>query len=114
MTPTSTEASATPVVVVATITPLPEHRDAVFAALAEAVPAVHQEPGCTLYSLHEAADRFVMIEQWDSAEQLAAHGAAPALRTLGPAIDGKLSAPLDVVVLSALPLGDTDKGALRG
>ena len=113
MTPTSTDHAAAPVVVVATITPLPEHRDAVHAALAEAVPAVHQEPGCTLYSLHEAADRFVMIEQWDSADHLRTHNSAAALRALGPELDGKLAGPLDVVVLSAIPLGDNVKGSLR-
>jgi len=37
------------VVVVATIRPLPEHRDEVLAAFRDTIPAVHREPGCILY-----------------------------------------------------------------
>ena len=40
------------VVVVATVTPLPEHVDAVRQALLAAVPQVHAEPGCELYAMH--------------------------------------------------------------
>ena len=41
-----------PVVVVATITPKPEYRDEVIAAMKKAVPLVHAEDGCELYALH--------------------------------------------------------------
>ena len=43
-----------PVVVVATMTAKPEAVDTVRDACKQAIEAVHQEPGCELYSLHEA------------------------------------------------------------
>lgn len=101
------------VVVVATLTPLPEHHDAVVAALLEAIPAVHREPGCELYALHEGKDRLVMIEQWQSREALAVHSKAEALAELGKALDGKLRAPLDVQVLRPHPAGDERLGEVR-
>ena len=52
------------VVVVATIMPLPEHRDEVIATLKETVDQVHAEEGCELYTLNEAPDRLIMIEKW--------------------------------------------------
>ena len=42
------------IVVVATISPKPEHTDAVAAAFAGIIPQVHAEDGCELYALHRA------------------------------------------------------------
>ena len=42
-----------PVVVVATMTAKPESVDTVRDACAKAIEAVHDEPGCQLYALHE-------------------------------------------------------------
>lgn len=103
-----------PVVVVATITPRPGEHEAVKAALLEAVPAVHDEDGCELYALHEKDDRLVMIEQWTSAEALAAHSRGAALAVLGPKLAGLTAGPADVIVLSAVPAGDAAKGRLLG
>lgn len=50
-----------PVVVVATMTAKPESVDAVRDACKAAIDAVHQEPGCELYSLHEANGTFVFV-----------------------------------------------------
>jgi quinol monooxygenase YgiN len=111
---TESDTGPAPVIVVATIRPLPEHRDAVLAALRESVPVVHGEPGCSLYALHEAPDRLVMIEQWDSPAAFEVHGKGDALRALGAKLKGRLSEPFDVVLLGAIPLGDADRGALRG
>ena len=58
------------VTVVATVRPVPEHRDEVIAAFTEVIPAVHAEEGCELYALHEGDDRLVMIEKWTSADAL--------------------------------------------
>ena len=58
------------IVVVATITPKPEHTDAVAAAFAGIIPQVHAEDGCELYALHRAGDQLIMIERWASAEAL--------------------------------------------
>ena len=57
-----------PVVIVASFTAKPESVDAVRSACIKAIEAVHDEPGCQLYSLHQAGDTFVFIEQWADAE----------------------------------------------
>jgi quinol monooxygenase YgiN len=101
------------VAVVATIYPLPEHRDEVIAIFEETIPRVHAEDeGCELYALHEGRDRLVMIEKWTSAEALKAHGRAAALAASGPKLEGKLAAPTDVQVLQPHPAGTPALGTL--
>jgi quinol monooxygenase YgiN len=100
------------VVVVATITPLPGEENAVRAAILESIPKVHAEPGCELYALHEGTGRFVMVERWESADALAVHGKAQALRSLGAALAGKVAGPPEVRRLTAVPAGDPGKGTL--
>nr|MDT0526021.1 putative quinol monooxygenase [Streptomyces sp. DSM 41633] len=68
-----------PVVVVATMKAKPESVDAVREACTNAIAAVHDEPGCQLYSLHEADGTFVFVEQWADADALKAHSTAPAI-----------------------------------
>ena len=101
-----------PVVAVATITPAPEHREAVLAALEESIPVVHEEPGCELYALHQSQDAFVMIEQWADGDALKAHGSGDAFRALSAALEDKLAAPLDLTLLEPLPLGTPERGRL--
>jgi quinol monooxygenase YgiN len=100
------------VVVVATITPLPGQVDAVREAILAAVPAVHAEPGCELYALHEADGEFVMVERWADADALRVHGKAQALTTLGGQLAGKVAGPPEVKRLAAVPAGDSAKGAV--
>jgi quinol monooxygenase YgiN len=100
------------VVVIATIWPLPEHRDEVLEAFSKVVGQVHAEDGCEFYALHQAADRLVMVERWASAEALAVHGRGAALAALHPALEGRLAGPTEVVVLDAVPAGDPVKGQL--
>jgi quinol monooxygenase YgiN len=88
---------------VATITAQPGHRDAVIAALQQAVASVQGEDGCEHYALHQDIDhpdRLVMLERWRDEDAIAAHGKAPALQALLQALDGKAS--LDIVKLRAL------------
>ncbi|GAB2802954.1 putative quinol monooxygenase [Streptomyces daliensis] len=101
-----------PVIVVATFRPRPEAREQVRGALRDAAGRVHEEPGCELYALHEAEDRFVLVEKWTTEGQLADHGSAPAIKELHAALDGKLLEPADVVRLAPLPAGSPDAGAL--
>lgn len=54
------------VVVIVTAFPAPEHRDTVIAAFETAITQVHHEPGVQRYALHEAPDRLVMIEKYES------------------------------------------------
>jgi len=100
------------VVVVATIRPLPEHRDEVIAAFTETIAKVHDEDGCELYSLNEAPDRLIMIEKWASPKALAVHSKAANLAALNPKLAGKLEGAPEVIVLQQVPAGDAAKGAL--
>ena len=99
------------VVVVATITPLPDHRDEVIAAFTETIPQVHGEDGCELYALHQAEDRLIMVEKWASREALEVHGKGPALAAMGATLAGKLAGAPEVLVLTPHPAGG-EKGAV--
>jgi quinol monooxygenase YgiN len=102
------------IVVIATLFPIPEHRDAVIAALETAEGTVHAtEDGALLYALHEAPDgRLVMIEKYTDDAAVAAHQSGAGLAELSAALKGKLSAPVDVQVLIPHPAGSAEKGTL--
>ena len=100
------------VVVVATITPLPEYREDVIAAFTAIIPQVHGEDGCELYTLNAAEDRLIMVEKWASREALAVHGKGAALTALNPALAGKVAGRSEVIVLDPVPAGDPAKGQL--
>ncbi|WDZ95935.1 antibiotic biosynthesis monooxygenase [Herbaspirillum sp. WKF16] len=81
-----------PIIVVATITARPGHREAVTAALKKAVLLVRSEPGCERYDLHRDdadADRLVMLERWDSAEDLARHEQGEPFKELVKELTGR-------------------------
>jgi len=102
------------IIIVATAVPVPEHRDEVIAAFEAAEATVHtSEPGCLLYALHEGGDgRLVMIEKYADEAAVTAHRGGEGLAGLRAALDGKLSAPMDVQVLTPHPAGSAEKGAL--
>ena len=100
------------VVVVATITPLPEYREDVIAAFTAIIPQVHDEDGCELYALHADADRLVLVEKWASPDALATHSKGAALAALNPTLAGKVAAPPEIIVLDPVPAGDPAKGQL--
>jgi quinol monooxygenase YgiN len=101
------------VVVVATITPKPDHRDAVRAALSHAIGRTHAEDsGCLLYALHESETGFCMIEKWATAQDLEAHSSGAALAELGPVLQDALVSPPDVQVFKGVPAGTEEQGRL--
>jgi quinol monooxygenase YgiN len=101
------------VVVVATIYPLPEHRDEVVSLYKAAIARVHAEDeGCELYALHEDEDSLVMVEKWTSSEALRAHGAGAALAEMRPKLAGKLAGDSVVKTYTPLPAGTAEQGAL--
>ena len=102
-----------PVTVVATMTAKPESVDAVRDACTAAIEAVHGEPGCELYSLHEANGTFVFVEQWADEEALKTHSAAPAIGILFGAIGDHLDGAPDIKMLHPIIAGDPAKGQLR-
>jgi quinol monooxygenase YgiN len=105
--------SSAPVVVVATFTAKPESVDTVRDACTRAIEAVHQEPGCELYALHEADGTFVFVEQWADADALKVHGTAPAVGALFGAIGDHLAGAPDIKMLQRVVAGDPAKGQLR-
>jgi quinol monooxygenase YgiN len=88
-----------PVVVVATFFPREGMRDSVHAVINAAQTDVYQEPGCLLYSLHEAPDRFVMIEKWQSLGALNTHSQGKALSKLIEALEPLLSDAIEIMHL---------------
>jgi quinol monooxygenase YgiN len=102
-----------PIVVTAVFTPLPGKHDEVVAALRPAIAAVHGEDGCVLYAIHDAPDgTIVMIEKWESAELLDAHGAGPAVAELNRSLEGLIAKPTEVTRLVPIPAGTAEQGAL--
>lgn len=101
------------VIVTAVFTPNDGAFDAVAAALAPAIAEVHEEPGCQLYAIHKAPNgQIIMIEKWDSAELLDAHGAGEAVRRLNASLEGLLQEPVDVTRLAPMPAGTAHQGEL--
>jgi quinol monooxygenase YgiN len=101
-----------PLILVATITPLPDERAAVRAALEEAVPVVHEEEGCQKYALHEAKDSFVLVEQWADKDALNAHAAGEPFARLTAALKDKVVGEMDVKILRPILGGTTEQGQL--
>ena len=102
-----------PITVIATLTAKPDSVDAVRAACKQAIEAVHNEPGCDLYSLHESDNTFVFVEQWADGDALQAHSAAPAVATLFGTVGEHLDGRPDVKMLQPVVAGDPAKGQLR-
>jgi quinol monooxygenase YgiN len=103
-----------PVVVVATMTAKPESVATVREVCQRAVEAVHQEPGCELYALHEADGTFVFIEQWADEDALKTHSTGAAIGALFSGVGGHLDGAPDIKMLAPVSAGDPAKGRLRG
>jgi quinol monooxygenase YgiN len=103
-----------PVVVVASFTVKPESVDAVREACKKAVAAVHEEPGCDLYAVHEGDRTFVFVEQWADADALKTHSTAPGVTTLFGEIGEHLDGAPDIKMLTPIVAGDPAKGQVRG
>lgn len=102
-----------PIVVTAVFVPAVGLRDAVVAALSPAIAAVHEEPGCLLYAIHDAPDgSIVMIEKWESEKLLDEHGAGEAVANLTASLAGKLERPVEVTRLLPLHAGTAEQGQL--
>ncbi|MGV0834763.1 putative quinol monooxygenase [Mycolicibacterium thermoresistibile] len=102
-----------PVVVVASFTAKPDSVDTVRAACTRAIEAVHAEPGCDLYALHQTDRTFVFIEQWADEDALKTHSTAPAVTAMFGEIGEHLDGAPDLKMLQPIPAGDPAKGQLR-
>ena len=101
------------IIVTAEFTPKDGTYDQVVAALSPAIAEVHEEPGCLLYAIHESpGGQIMMIEKWESAELLDAHGAGDAVKRLNASLEGLLEKPVEVTRLVPIPAGTAHQGTL--
>lgn len=101
------------IIVTAVFSPIDGAFRKVVDALSPAIAEVQQEPGCLLYSIHEAPNgQIVMIEKWESAELLDAHGDGGAVKRLNASLEGLLEKPVEVTRLAAIPAGTESQGTL--
>jgi quinol monooxygenase YgiN len=102
-----------PVVVTAYFRPAEGARERVLAAMERVIPRVHEEAGCNLYAIQEAEDgTIVMIEHWDSAALLDAHGEGAPVADFNAELEGLLVEPVAVTRYVPLPMGDARKGVV--
>lgn len=102
-----------PTIVTAVFTPKDGAKQALIAAFEATIPAVHAEPGCELYSIHDAEDGTItMIEKWTTREQLDAHGDGPAVAALVGATAPLLQHPAVVTFMTPLAAGTDEQGAI--
>lgn len=101
------------IVVTAAFTPKDGAYHQVVAALSPAIAEVHEEQGCLLYAIHESpSGQIMMIEKWESAELLDAHGEGDAVKRLNASLEGLLERPVEVTRLVPIPAGTSHQGAL--
>jgi len=101
------------VIVTAVFHPKEGAHDELVAALREGIPAVHEEPGCLLYAIHEASDGTItMIEKWTTAESLDAHARGQAVAALNALVSAHLASPTIVTTMTPISAGTAEQGAL--
>ncbi|MFE3281010.1 putative quinol monooxygenase [Nocardia sp. NPDC059239] len=101
------------VVVTAIFNPLPGRKGELIEAMRPGIAAVHEEPGCELYSIHDAEDGTVtMLEKWTSQADLDAHAHGAAVALLNKDIKGLLAEPVRVTTMSPIPAGTPSQGNL--
>jgi quinol monooxygenase YgiN len=106
---------ADPVVVVATFFPREGMHESVHAVIRAAQTDVYQEHGCLLYSLHEAPDRFVLIEKWASTKDLETHAEGKALAKLSEALAPFLAEDVEIIQLQPIKhASNHPAGELKG
>ncbi|BBX94829.1 putative quinol monooxygenase [Mycobacterium lacus] len=95
------------IAVIARFTPHPESRDAVRTVLHGMTAPTRAEDGCRTYDLYEADDRgeFVVFERYRDRDALDAHRASPHYVNYRARLDGLLTKPVDVTVLTAIDEG---------
>ena len=101
------------IVVVGSLKARPGKEDETREALGTLVAPTHAEDGCILYALNQGvADktRFAFVERWESQEQLDAHLGSDHIAAVLAKADELLAEAPDIVVYSALPLGEDAKG----
>ena len=97
LSPEESTLMATPCIVIATFTPLPEHYEEVKRVLLDVIPDVHREEGCELYALHEeVSGSLVFIEKWASRELWRTHSSLEPVVRITKGVQGLLATEPDV------------------
>jgi quinol monooxygenase YgiN len=87
----------------AIFTPKPQHLDEIRAFLLEVSSEVRDEPGCNFYDLYdEASGKLVFIEQWATREDWLVHNDAPSVAKINQFVEGKLTQPVELLLLSKI------------
>lgn len=101
------------IIVTAVFRPAEGKKEQLAAAMQRGIAAVHEEPGCELYAIHDAEDGTItMIEKWTRVEDLDLHGGGEAVKVLNADINGLLDSPVEVTRMTAIPAGTEAQGAL--
>jgi quinol monooxygenase YgiN len=89
--------------VVATLTIKPESRAELIAAAKTVIEITRKEKGCILYDLHESTTdpaRFVFVEQWETMEDLMAHGGNEHMRPWRKVVKECATAPTKIEIIT--------------
>ena len=89
--------------VVATLTIKPESHAEFIAAATSCIKEVRKEPGNIAYDLHESmtdAARFVFVEQWETMEDLMAHGANEHMKPWRKVVKECMTAPTRIEIIT--------------
>lgn len=98
--------SGRPVVVTTVFRSRPGAKAQLVEAMRRGIEAVHAEPGCKVYAIHDADDGTItMIEKWSSAVELDVHATGAAIGILNEDIAPYLESPVVVTRMAPLPMG---------
>ena len=89
--------------VVATTQVKPELRDAFIKGAKECIAATRQEKGCVSYESHTSINDpnlFVVVERWETREDLNAHGKAPHMKVWREYSSQMKTAPTVIEIIS--------------
>jgi quinol monooxygenase YgiN len=89
--------------VVATLTIKPETRAELIAAAKTCIGITRKEKGCILYDLHESMTdvaRFVFVEQWETMEDLMAHGSNEHMKPWRAVVKECMTAPTKIEIIT--------------
>lgn len=101
------------VVVTAVFHPREGKKEELAHAMHRGIEAVHTEPGCELYAIHDAEDGTItMIEKWSSVQELDSHGDGEAVAVLREDIADLVEGDPVVTRMFPIPAGTDDQGAL--
>jgi quinol monooxygenase YgiN len=94
------------VIVTAIFHPLEGAQNQLIEAFRTTIPAVHEEPGCVVYAIHDAMDGTItMIEKWADEDLLDAHSTGAAVAAMRSAIAPYIAGPAVVTRMRPIPIG---------